>query len=105
MRFLLEACGDQRLQAGIDEALRRVAARRKHIAPVQSIRRRLRQLAPPLREVFELLVRGKPNREIAEDARQERPLDRSSPGQGHARDEGPHPGRLGAAGNVGGRGA
>jgi two-component system response regulator FixJ len=64
--FLLEACGDQRLQAGIDEALRRVAARRKHIALVQSIRRRLRQLAPPLREVFELLVRGKPNREIAE---------------------------------------
>ena len=64
--FLLEGCGDKRLQAGVDEALRRDTARRKHIALVQSIRRRLRQLAAPLRDVLELLVRGKSNREIAE---------------------------------------
>jgi len=65
--FLLESCGDRRLEAAIDEAFRWDALQRRQIATAQSIRRRLRQLAPPLRDVLELLVKGKSNREIAEE--------------------------------------
>jgi FixJ family two-component response regulator len=63
--FLQQACSDLHLRAAVDEALRWDAVRRKHIARVQSIRRRLAQLAPPLRDVLELLLRGKSNGEIA----------------------------------------
>ena len=64
--FLLETCGDRRLRAAIDEAFHWDAVQRKHIAHVQSIRRRLKQLTPPLRDVLELLLKGKSNREIAD---------------------------------------
>jgi two-component system, LuxR family, response regulator FixJ len=63
--FLLESCGDRRLAEAIDEAVRWDAVCRRQTATVQSIRRRMRQLAPPLREVLELLLKGKANREIA----------------------------------------
>ena len=33
----------------------------------QSIRRRLKELAPPLREVLDLLLKGKSNREMADE--------------------------------------
>ncbi len=49
------------------EAFRWDAAQRKHIAQVQSIRRRLNQLPPPLRKVLDLILEGKSNREIAEE--------------------------------------
>ena len=65
--FLLERCSDQRLLAVVEEAFRWDAVLRKHIAHVQSIRRRLKQLAPPLRDVLDLLLQGKSNREIAEE--------------------------------------
>jgi two-component system, LuxR family, response regulator FixJ len=63
--FLLESCGDRRLAEAIDEAIRHDAVSRRHTATVQSIRRRMRQLAPPLRDVLEFLLKGKANREIA----------------------------------------
>jgi len=65
--FLLETCSDPQLQAAVDEAFRWDAAQRKHIAHVQTIRRRLQQLAPPLRDVLELLLHGKSNREMADE--------------------------------------
>jgi two-component system, LuxR family, response regulator FixJ len=65
--FVLESCSDQRLLAAVQEALRWDAAHRRHVSHVQSIRRRLRQLEPPLRDVLELLLKGKSNREIAHD--------------------------------------
>jgi two-component system response regulator FixJ len=65
--FLLEKHSDQRLRAAIDEAFRWDAARRKHVAHVQSLCRRLKQLAPPLRDVLDLLLKGKSNREIAHE--------------------------------------
>jgi FixJ family two-component response regulator len=65
--FLLDSCNDQRLRSAIDEAFRRDADQRRRIGHVQSIRRRLKQLAPPLREVLDLLLRGKSNREIADE--------------------------------------
>ena len=65
--FLLETCSEQRLRAAVDEAFGWDALRRKHIARVQSIRRRLEQLAPPLRDVLDLLLQGKSNREIADE--------------------------------------
>jgi len=64
--FLLEACSDQRLRAAVDEAFAWDAVQRKHVARVQSIRRRLKQLTPPLRDVLELLLKGWSNREIAD---------------------------------------
>jgi two-component system, LuxR family, response regulator FixJ len=63
--FLLETCDDLRLRSAIDEAIRWDAARRKEIAQVQAIRRRMKMLAPPLRDVIALLLDGKSNREIA----------------------------------------
>jgi DNA-binding NarL/FixJ family response regulator len=63
--FLLETCSDQRLWDTIDEAFRWDAAQRKYVAYVQSIRRRLKQLTPPLHDVLDLLLKGKSNREIA----------------------------------------
>jgi FixJ family two-component response regulator len=63
--FLLEACADKRLSTAIDEAFRWDALQRRQTATVQSIRRRLDQLPPPLRAVLDLLVKGKSNREIA----------------------------------------
>ena len=63
--FLLETCSNQRLHTAIEEAIRWDAARRRLIAHVQSIRRRLRQLTPPLRDVLDFLLKGKSNREIA----------------------------------------
>jgi len=65
--FLLETCSDDRLHSAVDEAFDRDAAKRKHIARVQSIRRRLQKLAPPLRDVLEFLVKGRSNREIADE--------------------------------------
>ena len=65
--FLLETCSDQRLRAAVDEAFRWDAVQRRLIAHVQSIRRRLKQLAPPLRDVLDLLLKGKSNREIADE--------------------------------------
>ncbi len=65
--FLLESCSDQRLRAAVDEAFRWDAVQRKHISHVQAIRRRLKQLTPPLRDVLELLLKGKSNREIADE--------------------------------------
>jgi len=65
--FMLETCSQQRLRAAVDEALRWDAAHRKHLAHVQSIHRRLNQLTPPLRDVLELLIKGKSNREIADE--------------------------------------
>ncbi len=65
--FLLETCSDQQLRAAVAEALDWDAVRRKHIARVQSIRRRLQQLAPPLRDVLDLLLKGKSNREMADE--------------------------------------
>jgi len=65
--FLPEPCSEARLQTAVDEAVHWDAAHRKHVAHVQSIHRRLKQLAPPLRDVLELLVKGKLNREIADE--------------------------------------
>lgn len=65
--FLLETCVDQRLRAALDEAFRWDALQRRLIAQVQSIRRRLKQLTQPLRDVLELLIEGKSNREIADE--------------------------------------
>ena len=64
--FLLETYSDQRLRAVVEEAFRWDDDRRERIAHVQSILRRLKQLAPPLREVLDLLRQGKSNRAIAE---------------------------------------
>jgi two-component system, LuxR family, response regulator FixJ len=63
--FLLDTCGDRNLAKAIDDAFRWDAACRRRIVTVQSIRRRLERLAPPLWEVLELLLKGKSNREIA----------------------------------------
>ncbi len=65
--FLLETCSDQRLRTVVEEALHWDDGRRKRIAQVQSIRRRLKQLTPPLRKVLDLLRQGKSNRAIAEE--------------------------------------
>jgi FixJ family two-component response regulator len=65
--FLLETCGDQRLRTAVEEAFRRDAVQRTQIARAQSICRRLKQLPPPLRAVLELLLKGKSNREIADE--------------------------------------
>ena len=65
--FLLESCGDGRLEAAIDEAFRSDAVCRRQTATVQSIRRRMEQLPPTLRAVLDLLLKGKSNREIAEE--------------------------------------
>jgi FixJ family two-component response regulator len=65
--FLLESCGDRRLEAAIGEAFRWDALQRRQIATVQSIRRRMEQLPPTLREVLDLLLKGKSNREIADE--------------------------------------
>ncbi len=64
--FLLETCSDRRLRAAVDEAFAWDAVWRQHIAHVQSIRRRLKQLATPLRDVLDLLLKGWSNREIAD---------------------------------------
>ena len=64
--FLLETCSDRRLGAAIAEALAWDAVQREHIAQVQSIRRRLKQLTPSLRDVLDLLLKGWSNREIAD---------------------------------------
>ncbi len=63
--FLLETCDEERLQAAVDDAFRRDAEQRPLIAQVQSVRRRLNRLEPPLRDVLDLLLKGKSNREIA----------------------------------------
>jgi len=65
--FVLESCSDQRLWSAIEEAFHWDAVHRRHIAHVQSIRRRLKQLTPLLRDVLELLLKGKSNREIAHE--------------------------------------
>ena len=65
--FLLESCGDRRLEAAIDEAFRWDAVCRRQTTTVQSIRRRTEQLPTPLRAVLDLLLKGKSNREIADE--------------------------------------
>ena len=65
--FVLATCSAQRLRAAVEDAFHWDAVHRKLIAHVQSIRRRLKQLTPPLREVLGLLLKGKSNREIADE--------------------------------------
>jgi FixJ family two-component response regulator len=65
--FLLETCSDRQLRTAVDDAFRWDSQQRRHIAHVQSIRRRLKQLPPPLRDVLDLLLEGKSNREIADE--------------------------------------
>jgi two-component system, LuxR family, response regulator FixJ len=65
--FLLEASSELCFRQAVEEALRWDSAHRRHIAHVQSARRRWMQLSQPLREVLDLLVKGRSNREIAEE--------------------------------------
>jgi len=65
--FVLDSCSDRRLTAAIDEAFHREAAQRRRIATVQSILRRMQQLTPPLNEVLALLLKGRSNREMADE--------------------------------------
>jgi FixJ family two-component response regulator len=65
--FLLESCPDRRLSLAVKEAIRQDAVCRRQIAEVQSARRRMEKLAPALRDVLQLLLRGRSNREIAEE--------------------------------------
>jgi two-component system response regulator FixJ len=65
--FVLESASDDRLQATVEEAVRWDAVHRRYIAHVQAIRRRLKQLPDPLRDVLELMLKGRPNREIAHE--------------------------------------
>ena len=65
--FLLASSDDQRLKDAICEAFRWDAEQRKHIAQVQSIRRRLQGLSAVQREVLDLLLKGKSNPEIARE--------------------------------------
>ena len=89
------------MRAAVDEAFRWDAVQRKLIAQVQSIRRRLKQLAPPLRDVLELLLKGKSNREIADElGLSVRSIEvRRAKVMRH--DEGPHAGGPGATGAAG----
>jgi two-component system response regulator FixJ len=63
--FLEQSCPDEQLAEAIEESLRWHASQRRHILRVQSIRRRLLRLDAGHREVLNLVVRGRPNREIA----------------------------------------
>ncbi len=65
--FLLETCHDRRLQTAVDDAFRWDREQRQQIARVQAVRRRLNELSPQLRDVLDLLVKGKSNREIADE--------------------------------------
>ncbi len=65
--FLLESCTDRRLSGAINEAFAHDAVCRRRIAEVQSAARRMEKLAPTLREVLDLLLLGRTNREIADE--------------------------------------
>jgi FixJ family two-component response regulator len=65
MDYLSASCSDELLGNTIEQAFLWDADHRRHIAMVESIRRRLARLTPGHREVLELLVAGKANREIA----------------------------------------
>ena len=65
MDFLEQSCSDARLAETIEEAFRWDADNRRRITQVEHIRRRLSRLATGHREVLDLLVAGKSNREIA----------------------------------------
>ncbi|MGD0897042.1 MAG: LuxR C-terminal-related transcriptional regulator [Thermoguttaceae bacterium] len=65
--FLEGSCGNRRLGEAIEEGFRWHAARRREIALVERTRRRLAQLTPGCREVLDLLVAGRSNRQIAEE--------------------------------------
>jgi FixJ family two-component response regulator len=61
-----ESCPGQRLIQAVTESLDWHAAHRRHVAQLENIRRRLARLTPGHREVLDLIVAGKSNREVAE---------------------------------------
>ena len=63
--FLEQSCSDARLAKAVEEALRWDADNRRRISQVEHVRRRLARLAPGHRNVLDMLVAGKSNREIA----------------------------------------
>jgi FixJ family two-component response regulator len=65
--FLEAQCLERRLAEAIEEALRWEAAHRRQIALVERIRRRKAKLAPAYREVLDMVVAGKSNRQIADE--------------------------------------
>lgn len=65
--FLIKPVNDQDLLNAIDEALRRSGAARKARAEVDAIEARLKTLTAREREVFEHVVSGQLNKEIADD--------------------------------------
>jgi two-component system, LuxR family, response regulator FixJ len=64
--FLEQSISDELLAGAIGEALRWDANHRRRLAQVRTVRRRLDRLDEPHREVLEMVVAGKSNREIAE---------------------------------------
>ena len=65
--FVEKSCSDERLAAAIDDAFRSDAAHRRHFASVETLRRRMTRLNPGHREVLDRLVRGKSNRQMADE--------------------------------------
>ncbi|MGA2031315.1 MAG: response regulator [Thermoguttaceae bacterium] len=71
MDFLQEPCADEQLGLALQAAFEWHITHRQRINRIAQIRRRFARLTPPQRDVLELLLVGKSNREIAAE------LDRS----------------------------
>ena len=63
--FLDDSCSDEQLAQAIEEAFRWGADHRRRIVRVQNIRRRVARLDAGHRDVLNLVVAGRSNREIA----------------------------------------
>ncbi len=67
MDFFQEPCGAEQLTAAIEKALAWAAGHRRLLARNASVRRRLNRLTAQQRSVFDALLAGSSNREIAAD--------------------------------------
>lgn len=63
--FLTKPIEDTRLLSAVDQAIRRDVAARRERATCETIQQRLRVLTPRERQVMELVIRGRLNKQIA----------------------------------------